>query len=310
VKEDFSLMPQVASRTTEQQHSSTTCPDCNGDVTQSDWERYCQECGLVVDVYRVDYGPEWRSFDADARERVGAPRTQARHDRGLSTKIGRGVDARGNSLSSKKQRRLARQRRLHSQSQTRSKRERNQITGNSEIKRIAGHLELGDGLVEQACSLFETAQSDDLLVGRSIEAGASAAIFIICRMNHCPRQAETIVEPARCSVDDLWNMTGVLKRELSLPVPIQEPAGFVPEITADLEEQVPASMRLEAEQLATEVHESGTIQGKPSAIAAGCLYTVGRRDDHPRFTQRAIADAANVSAVSVRKYWQTIQNPE
>lgn len=134
MKEDFSLMPQVASRTTEQQHSSTTCPDCKGDVTQSDWERYCQECGLVVDVYRVNHGPEWRSFDADSRERVGAPRTQARHDRGLSTKIGRGVDARGNSLSSKKQRQLARQRRLHSQSQTRSKRERNQIAGNSEIE--------------------------------------------------------------------------------------------------------------------------------------------------------------------------------
>jgi len=303
-------MPQVASRTTEQQHSSTTCPDCKGDVTQFGRERYCKACGLIVDVYRVDHGPEWRSFDADTRERVGAPRTQARHDRGLSTKIGRGVDARGNSLSGNKQRRLARQRRLHSQSQTRSKRERNQIAGNSEIKRIAGHLELGDGLVEQACSLFESAQSDDLLVGRSIEAGVAAAIFITCRMNDCPRQAETIVEPARCSVEDLWNMTGVLKQELSLPVPIQEPADFVPEITAALEKQVPAKMRLEAEQLATEVHESGTLQGKPSAIGAGCLYTVGRREDHPQLTQRGIADAANVSAVSVRKYWQTIQNPE
>lgn len=310
MKEDFRLMSQIASRTREQQHSLTTCPDCGGDVTQSGRERYCEDCGLVVDVDRVDHGPEWRSFDAADRRRVGAPRTQARHDRGLSTQIGRSVDARGNSLSAKKQRRLARQRRLHSQSQTRSKRERNQITGNREIKRIAGNLELGNGLVEQACSLFETAQSDDLLVGRSIEAGAAAAIFIVCRMADCPRQAETIVEPARCSVDDLWNMTGVLRRELSLPVPIQEPVDFVPEITASLEDDVSTGMRLEAEQLASEVHETSTVQGKPSAIAAGCLYAVSCRDDRPQLTQHAIADAASVSAVSLRKHWQSIQDME
>jgi len=64
------------------------CPDCDGQLRTEAEETVCSDCGLVVDTDRIDHGPEWRSFD-DSRtnpKRTGAPLTEARHDRGLSTK--------------------------------------------------------------------------------------------------------------------------------------------------------------------------------------------------------------------------------
>jgi transcription initiation factor TFIIB len=79
--------------------SANQCPECVGHVTTNDKETVCGDCGLVIEEQRLDHGAEWRAYDADERERTGAPLTAARHDRGLSTEIGRGTDANGNELS-------------------------------------------------------------------------------------------------------------------------------------------------------------------------------------------------------------------
>jgi len=91
--------------------SANQCPECDGRVTTNAVETVCEDCGLVIDEQRIDHGPEWRAYDDEERERTGAPLTAARHDRGLSTEIGRGTDAKGNELSGQKRRRLARMRR-------------------------------------------------------------------------------------------------------------------------------------------------------------------------------------------------------
>jgi len=81
-----------------QQNDHTTCPECDGRVTTNAHETVCNDCGLVVEDEAIDHGPEWRRFDTDERERTGAPLTAARHDRGLSTEIGREADANDNDL--------------------------------------------------------------------------------------------------------------------------------------------------------------------------------------------------------------------
>ncbi|ERG97748.1 MAG: transcription initiation factor TFIIIB, Brf1 subunit/Transcription initiation factor TFIIB [Haloquadratum sp. J07HQX50] len=82
--------------------------ECDGRVTTNAVETVCEDCGLVIDEQRIDHGPEWRAYDDEECERTGAPLTAARHDRGLSTEIGRGTDAKGNKISEQKRRRLAR----------------------------------------------------------------------------------------------------------------------------------------------------------------------------------------------------------
>ncbi len=75
----------------------TQCPECNGSVERQGVESVCGSCGLVVGEDAIDPGPEWRSFEDDDtdRARTGAPLTRSRHDRGLSTKIGRSTRLKG-----------------------------------------------------------------------------------------------------------------------------------------------------------------------------------------------------------------------
>jgi len=108
-------------------------------------KRSVRDCGLVIDEQRIDHGPEWRTHDQDQRKRTGAPLTAARHDRGLSTEIGRGKDANGNNLSGQKHQRLSRMRREQSRGRFQSKAERNLAHGLGEVRRISGALELQFG---------------------------------------------------------------------------------------------------------------------------------------------------------------------
>lgn len=89
-------------------NDNTPCPECGGQVRTNTVETVCEDCGLVIDEQKIDHGPEWRSFEDDEEtpNRTGAPLTVARHDRGLSTKIGRRKDANGNELSGQKRQRL------------------------------------------------------------------------------------------------------------------------------------------------------------------------------------------------------------
>lgn len=75
-------------------------PECDDEPITDGGENRCIGCGLIVDEYRIDYGPALCRFGdtPDETERTGAPLTPARHDRGLSSEIGDGVDGEGNPL--------------------------------------------------------------------------------------------------------------------------------------------------------------------------------------------------------------------
>ncbi len=82
----------------------TGCPECDSNDLIRDYEArelVCEGCGMVVSSEFFSYGPEWRAFNLEQREkrtRVGAPLTWAIHDRGLSTIIdwtGRDIYGRG-----------------------------------------------------------------------------------------------------------------------------------------------------------------------------------------------------------------------
>ena len=196
---------------------SNQCPECEGRITTNAVETVCEDCGLVVDEHQIDHGPEWRGFDADERERTGAPLTAARHDRGLSTEIGRGTDAKGNKLSGKKLRRLARMRREQTRGRWRSKAERNLAHGLGEVRRLASALELSDSVRDQACQLFRSAQNEDLLRGRSIEAIAAASVYGAYRCNGLSRLVDDVSEMARVAESRITNAYKTLNGELGLP---------------------------------------------------------------------------------------------
>ena len=286
--------------------STTTqqvCPECDGRLKTTSVETVCDECGLVVAEDELDRGPEWRSFADDRTdpERCGAPLTRSRHDRGLSTEIGRST-----RLTGRKRRQVARMRRQHSRAQIGSKRERNQVHGFTEIRRLTGQLELPDDLRERACVLFESAQTEDLLRGRCIEGFAAAAVYAVCRTVSVSRTLEEIVTVASADEDELKVAYGALNRELELQIGPIAPAEYLARFASEL--GVPNAIERRARRLATEAHESGTTVGRnPSGVAAACLYTAARSAGH-ELTQQAAADVADVSAVTVRNTYQDLRD--
>jgi transcription initiation factor TFIIB len=286
--------------------STTTrqvCPECEGSLRSTSAETICDECGLVVSEDELDRGPEWRSFaDDDTNpKRCGAPLTRSRHDRGLSTEIGRSPRLKG-----RKRRRVARLRKQHERARTASKRERNQVHGFTEIRRLIGQLELPEDLRDRACILFESAQSDDLLPGRSIEGFAAAAVYGVCRTASVSRTLEEIVTVASADENELKAAYGALNRELDLPTGPIDPAEYLARFASKLD--VPNTIERRARRLATDAHESGLTAGRnPSGVAAACLYTAARQAGH-ELTQQDVGDVAGVSAVTVRKTYQELRD--
>lgn len=283
------------------------CPECGGRVRTNSVETTCEGCGLVLDESPIDHGPEWRSFDDDENdpERTGAPITPTRHDRGISTEIGRKTDARGNDLPAKKRKQLGRLRREHSRGRWRTKAERNLAQGLSEVRRIASALGVSDCIRDQSCSLFRSAQDDGLLPGRSIEAMAAASVYAACRCNELPWTVAEVADVSRVVRDRVENAYRVLNQELGIPAVPPSPRQYVPRFVSELE--LSDETRRVAERLAKEAEESGLANGRnPGGVAAGCLYEAAQehRED---VTQRALGNSADVSAVTVRSRWREVR---
>jgi len=290
-----------------EQTAANTCPECGGRVTMTTAETVCDDCGLVLADGQVDLGAEWREFeDTDGqRRRTGARRTPARHDRGPSTRIGRGTDANGRRVSDRKRRQLRRFRREQRRAKLGSKAEHNQAYGLTQIRRMAGALGLGTSLRDQACQLFRTAQQADLLVGRSIEAIAGAAIYLACRCNETPWQLSEIATVSQVGQETLRNGATVLRRELELPVPPVRPEQYLDQIASAV--GVPQRVRHETKEYIDQLREAGYTNGcHPAGVAAGALYTAVEKSDIS-VTQGQLAEVSDVSVVTLRSRYQELR---
>lgn len=283
--------------------SSNVCPECDGRFAPSGGESVCEDCGLVREEPRLDRGPEWRACDRAERKRTGAPVTEARHDRGLSTTIGRWRDSNGNSLSGRKRRQLGRLRREHTRSRCESKADRNRMHAFNEIRRITGVLELAESIRDQACALFRTAQGEGLLPGRSIEAVAAGCVYAVARCNGLPRTVEEVAEPAPVGRAKVEGAYRVLNAELGLPSRPLVPSEFVPRLGSEL--GVSDDVQHRALRLAEAAEEAGVTNGvQPSGFAAACLYKA--LEGSRVVTQGEVASAANTSAKTLRKHRDTL----
>ncbi|WP_135821883.1 transcription initiation factor IIB [Halostella litorea] len=284
--------------------SIDACPECDGRLNDSSDETVCAECGLVVAEDRIDRGPEWRSFADDDRnrERTGAPLTRSRHDRGLSTEIGYG-DGSNTRLTGRKRRQVARMRREHNRARIPSKSDRNQVYGFTEIRRLVGSLSLSDHIRDQACTLFESAQSEDLLRGRSIEGFAAAAVYATCRIESVSRTLAEVVSDARADEAELKAAYDALNRDLGLPTGPVDPSEYLPRFASELD--CARAVERRARELADRAAD-GVVSGRnPAGVAAACLYAADAERDGD-LTQTGAADVAGVSPVTLRSAYYAI----
>lgn len=298
----------------EESAEQESCPECNGEPVPQAGELVCQQCGLVVDEHWIDHGPEWRSFsceDESERKRVGSPLTELHHDKGLSTKIGwSNRDGNGNVLSSKKRAKLQR---LRTQD-VRSKRtgsDRGLAYANGEIQRMASALGLPKDIQETAAVILRRAQAEELVIGRSLEGCATAALYAASRQHGVPRTLDRVTRTSRLqSRERIFSTYQSLNRRLSLKVDLIEPRDLIPQITSDLgiySQDIGVDIERIAANLVDEARCAGIGTGgmSPTVLAATAVY-VAAATTPVVVTQAHLSSIADTTKASIRNHYPDV----
>jgi transcription initiation factor TFIIB len=292
-------------QTERAERDQTTCPECNGRIRVDDHERACEDCGLLVDGIQIDYGPDWTHTSEGHTRRTGGVRTPSRHDHGLSTRISQYSAVGKPALSNATKQKFARLRKRHRRSRFQQTGSRYLADGLREVRRIASALDLSRSVRDQACQLYRTTRTEDLVRGRSIEGMAAASVYATCRCNRSPMLLEDVATVARVSEQRIQRCYDALNTELGLAVPPRAPAAFVPRLASTLD--LDDAQRREARQLADAVQPA--VVGKhPAGVAGACIY-VACRGDRPRssVTQSEIGEVANVCPKTIRDHARTVR---
>ena len=291
-------------------HEENVCPEC-GSKLETDSQRaeiVCSRCGLVIDEYLLDMGPEWRAFDheqRDKRVRVGAPMSKAIHDKGLPTVIDwRNKDGQGRTIPVEKRAQLYRLRRWQRKIRVSGSGERNLAFALSEIDRNSSSLGIPRSVREDACVIYRDAVNHKLIRGRSIESVVTASIYVACRRCNVPRTLDEVAEVSKVTKKDVGRTYRFLSRELDIKLAPTSPADYVPRFASKI------GLSSEAQSKAIEIIEkasdNGLTSGKgPTGVAAAALYIasvlLGERK-----TQKDVAQVSGVTEVTIRNRYKEL----
>jgi transcription initiation factor TFIIB len=280
-------------------------------------EIICSNCGIVISQNIEDNSrPEWRSFGSEgevgaegynSRSRTGMPTSLARHDRGLTTIIGRtDRDASGNkidaSIRSKMERLKVWDFRSHAHDSN-----RNLIQAFNELDKLKDKLCLPDAVIERTAYIYRKARQRGLVRGRTIDAILNAAVYIACRDLNVPKTLKEVADASGIKLKTLSKSYRTLVTELNLSTPpVIDPMKCIVKVAnnADLNEKT----KRQAMDVMNNLTKREISAGKhPMALAATVLY-VSCLNTGQNKTQTDIADAAGITEVTLRNRFKDLKN--
>ncbi len=289
-----------------------TCPDCGVTELEHDYakaEVICKKCGSVLEDNMVDFGPEWRAFDADQkakRQRTGAPVKYMKPNKGLVTEIDRyNRDIRGSKISPQAQAQMYRLRKWHKRSSISSSMERNLTIALSELDRTASTLGLPNNVREASALLYRKAVEKGLIRGRLIESVVSAVLYTLCRQYGIPRTLDEISAVSGIPKKEIGRTYRFIKKELFVKVPLTNPVHYVPRFASELD--LSGEVQERAKEILEEAIGKGLISGRgPTGVAAAAVYIAGVIMGERR-TQKEVADVAGVTEVTIRNRYRELK---
>ena len=168
-----------------------------------------------------------------------------------------------------------------------------------DLDRLRGMLRLSNAIVEKAAYIYRRAQEQGLVRGRTMRAVMGAAIYIVQREMGISGTLDDIIRATNTKEKDLARAYRILIRELDLKVPMVDPVKCVSRVAnkANISERT----KRKAMNMIYDVVKSGLAAGKdPMGLAASVLYVSCVNSGEVK-SQAAIADAAGVSEVTLRK---------
>jgi transcription initiation factor TFIIB len=240
-----------------------------------------------------------------ARARTGAPMSLMIPDKGLSTTIGWSMrDASGRALKGSTRAAMYRMRKWQIRSIAHNSEIRNLSIALRELDRLASNLGVSRDAKDTASFIYRKALSKRLVRGRSIEGMMSGAVYIACRMHKTPRQLDELANESVSTRREIGKCVRQLIRYLNLKVPIPSATNLIPRVAAELKLEGRTTIR--AGSIIHDAKKNGITAGKdPGGIAGAAIYIAGILEEDRR-TQREIAEAVNVTEVTIRNRYKEL----
>jgi transcription initiation factor TFIIB len=283
------------------------CPDCASNEFIEDTTRgevVCAKCGLVMKEEMIDTGQEWRAFDSEQmskRARGGAPLTFTKHDKGLTTEIGKGLGELY-KVPAKKRAQYYRLTKWHKRL-IKSK-DRNLSFALSELQRIVSFLNLPRTIHERIARYYEEAVNKGLVRGRSIESVIAALTYAVSREFDSPRTLDEISEASGVEKREIGRTYRYIARELQIRILPADPTTFVPRFTSML--GLSDRVQAKALEILKKANKHDITSGKgPTGVAAAAIYVATVLIGEKR-TQREVADIVGVTEVTIRNRYKEL----
>lgn len=294
------------------------CSSCgNPPITDNfTGEIVCSSCGIVLKERVETLSPEWRSFSpADYRSRGGFPSSLLMHDTGLSTYIGTaaapapdqqsGDSENSNGNNSVYVHRASRPipvnrlRKLNAMSVSSAPISRNLKKATGEINRMCSSLGLAWQVAERSAYFYRKSLQKSLIKGRSISGFVAASIYLACKERMIPRTIDEVCRAAGVDRPFATHCYKILIGEMHIEPPLTDPFRNIAKISARAGVEERVSRR--AREILSSVASHTAVTGKnPLVLAAAALY-LATVEHRLNVTKTVIADAAEVSTISLRK---------
>ena len=283
------------------------CPMCGGTKFIEDPTRgevYCANCGYVIKEDIIDTGQEWRAFDSEQmsrRARAGAPLTFTKHDKGLTTEIGKGLGELY-KVPAKKRAQYYRLTKWHKRL-IKSK-DRNLSFALSELQRIISFLNLSHSVHERIAKYYEEAVNKGLVRGRSIESVVAALTYAVSREFGSPRTLDEIAEASGIEKREIGRTYRYIARELGIRILPADPVTFVPRFASML--GLSDRVQAKAVEVLKKAKKHDVTSGKgPTGVAAAAIYIACVLVGEKR-TQREVADICGITEVTIRNRYKEL----
>ncbi len=286
--------------------SSGVCPECGYHRFFEDpvrGEKICARCGLVIEEGMVDFSQEWRAFDEEQkarRARTGAPLTPTKHDKGLTTEIGKT----GEIFKVVPEKRAQYHRLAKWQKRLVESKDRNLSFALSELQRLVSYLGLSKAIHEEVARRYEEAVDKGLVRGRSMESVIAALLYAVCREMGTPRTLEEIEKASGVDKREIGRTYRYVARQLNIKILPAQPEDYVPRFTSML--GLSDKVQAKAIQILKKAKENYVTSGKgPKGVAAAAVYIAAVLEGEKK-TQREIAEAVGVTEVTIRNRFKEL----
>lgn len=277
--------------------------ECREHILLNDEEHgeiLCARCGCVIQDKTEDVGAEWRSFENQPdRGRTGDGTYLSKHDMGLATIISRtNKDVTGKPLSSAMKNTIERLRMWDNRSQAYSAGDRNLREAFTHLLSLKEKLGLSDAVVEKTAYIYRKAHEKKITRGRAIVAFLCATLYAACRETGTPRTIKEIGKMSTVKTKQINKCYRILVEQFDLRMPVVDPITCVSRVANKA--GVSEKTKREAVSILKEYERNATIAGKsPMVVAATAVYIATLRNNDG-FTQKDIAEAANITEVAIR----------